>query len=137
MPLIWALSELMQYKDGQVTWKTDPEKFIRRNLAKTLKVYHGIIQMANYDPQKVGNTCKLSFSRKRFPFAIEVVVSSRMRARNLAGVPTPASELKEEFCRTSGALLVPRQLTQGLRAWAKLFRYSGAVSTKPVRYRFA
>lgn len=56
MPLVWALSELMQYKDEQVTWKTDPEKFIRRNLAKTLKVYHGIIQMANYDPQKVGKT---------------------------------------------------------------------------------
>jgi hypothetical protein len=56
MPLVWALSELMQYKDEKVTWKMDPEKFIRKNLNKTLKVYYGIIQMAAYDPQKVGKT---------------------------------------------------------------------------------
>jgi len=56
MPLVWAMSELMQYKDGKVTWKVDPEKFIRKNLDKTLRVYYGIIQMANYDPQKVGKT---------------------------------------------------------------------------------
>jgi hypothetical protein len=56
MPLVWALSELMQYKDEKVTWKMDPEKFIRKNLNKTLKVYYGIIQMAGYDPQKVGKT---------------------------------------------------------------------------------
>jgi hypothetical protein len=56
MPLVWALSELMEYKDGKVAWKTDPEKFLKKNLAKTLKVYYGMIQMANYDPQKVGKT---------------------------------------------------------------------------------
>lgn len=56
MPLVWALSELMDYKDDKVFWKTDPEKFIKKNLAKTLKVYYGMIQMAGYDPQKVGKT---------------------------------------------------------------------------------
>jgi hypothetical protein len=56
MPLVWALSELMEYRDDKVTWKTDPDRFIKRNLTKTLKVYHGMIQMANYDPQKVGKT---------------------------------------------------------------------------------
>jgi hypothetical protein len=56
MPLVWALSELMQYKDGKVSWKVDPEEFIRKNLDKTLRVYYGLIQMANYDPQKVGKT---------------------------------------------------------------------------------
>lgn len=56
MPLVWALSELMDYKDGKVFWKTDPDKFIKKNLAKTLKVYYGMIQMAGYDPQKVGKT---------------------------------------------------------------------------------
>jgi len=56
MPLVWALSELMDYKDGKVFWRTDPDKFIKKNLSKTLKVYYGMIQMAVYDPQKVGKT---------------------------------------------------------------------------------
>lgn len=57
MPLVWALSELMDYKDGKVVWKmTDPDKFLKKNLPKTLKVYYGMIQMAAYDPQKVGKT---------------------------------------------------------------------------------
>lgn len=56
MPLVWALGELMQYKDGQVSWSVDPERFISNNLQETLKVYYGMIQMANYDPQKVGKT---------------------------------------------------------------------------------
>jgi hypothetical protein len=56
MPLVWALGELMEYKDGRVSWKTDPARFIKKNLPKTLKVYYGMIQMANYDPQKVGKT---------------------------------------------------------------------------------
>jgi hypothetical protein len=61
MPLVWALGELMEYKDGKVTWKVDPSRFIRKNLAKTLKVYYGMIQMANYDPQKVGKTSACYF----------------------------------------------------------------------------
>jgi hypothetical protein len=56
MPLVWALSELMDYKDDKVFWKTDPDKFIKKNLSKTLKVYYGMIQMAGYDPQKVGKS---------------------------------------------------------------------------------
>jgi hypothetical protein len=56
MPLVWALGELMEYKDGKVGWKVDPVRFVKKNLAKTLKVYYGMIQMANYDPQKVGKT---------------------------------------------------------------------------------
>ena len=56
MPLVWAVGELMEYKDGKVSWKVDPSRFIKKNLAKTLKVYYGMIQMANYDPQKVGKT---------------------------------------------------------------------------------
>jgi hypothetical protein len=56
MPLVWALSELMEYKDGRVLWKTDPSRFIKKNLSKTLKVFYGMIQMAAYDPQKVGKT---------------------------------------------------------------------------------
>jgi hypothetical protein len=56
MPLVWALGELMEYKDGRISWKVDPLRFIKKNLPRTLKVYYGMIQMANYDPQKVGKT---------------------------------------------------------------------------------
>jgi hypothetical protein len=56
MPIMWAVGELMEYKDGRVNWKTDPSRFIRKYLPKTLEVYFGMIQMANYDPQKVGKT---------------------------------------------------------------------------------
>lgn len=56
MPLVWALRELMQYKGGKVSWKVDPDLFVQKNLDIALKVYHGMIQMANYDPQKVGKT---------------------------------------------------------------------------------
>jgi hypothetical protein len=58
MPVVWALSALMEYKEGKVQWKHghDPAKFIKRNLRKTLQVYHGMIHMGGYDPQKVGKT---------------------------------------------------------------------------------
>lgn len=54
MPLIWALSELMEVKNGKLEWATDPIKFIERNLDQTLNVFQSIIQVSNYDPQKVG-----------------------------------------------------------------------------------
>jgi hypothetical protein len=56
MPLVWALRELMENSNGIIRWKVDPEKFIKRYLNETLKVFHGMIQMAGYDPQKVGKT---------------------------------------------------------------------------------
>jgi hypothetical protein len=56
MPVAWALSALMECRDGKVHWRQDPSKFIKRNLGKTLQVYHGMIHMGGYDPQKVGKT---------------------------------------------------------------------------------
>jgi hypothetical protein len=56
MPILWALRALMEYKDGQVQWRTDPAKFVRKNLRGTMKIFHGLIQAINYDPQKVGKT---------------------------------------------------------------------------------
>ena len=57
MPIVWALGELMENdKKGIVSWKVDPYDFLQKNLNKTMKVYYGMIQMASYDPQKVGKT---------------------------------------------------------------------------------
>ena len=55
-PVVWALRELLEFKEGTVVWKTDPKKFLDGNLRKFMQVYHGFIAMANYDPQKVGKT---------------------------------------------------------------------------------
>ena len=57
IPIVWALRELMKFENGEVSWKVhSPESFIRKNLAETLKVYYSIINLAGYDPQKVGKT---------------------------------------------------------------------------------
>jgi hypothetical protein len=56
MPLVWALRELMEDSGGIVRWKVAPDKFIERYLDQTLAVFHGMIQLAGYDPQKVGKT---------------------------------------------------------------------------------
>lgn len=59
-PLVWSLSELMEYKHGKVNWKVaNPDKFICDNLPQTLMVYFGMINLANYDPQKVGKTSSI------------------------------------------------------------------------------
>jgi len=56
MLLVWGLSELVVRKDGLITWRTRPDAFLHRNLGKTLEVFYGVIQLSNYDPQKVGKT---------------------------------------------------------------------------------
>lgn len=56
MPLVWALRELIANEDGILSWKTDPSKFIKLNLTESLKVFHGMISMAKYNPQIVGKT---------------------------------------------------------------------------------
>ena len=58
MPVAWALNSLMDYRGERVEWKKghDPAKFLKKNLPKTLQVYHGMIHMGGYDPQKVGKT---------------------------------------------------------------------------------
>jgi hypothetical protein len=56
VPLVWGLSELMEYENGEVKWRTPPDAFLKRNLGKTLQVFYGVIQLSNYDPQKVGKT---------------------------------------------------------------------------------
>lgn len=56
MPLVWALSELIGADGNRVFWTEAPEKFLRKNLKDTLKVYQGLVEMAEYDPQKLGKS---------------------------------------------------------------------------------
>jgi hypothetical protein len=54
MPLVVGLRALMEERDGQVRWKVDPRSFINEHLNEVVSSYYSAIQMADYDPQKVG-----------------------------------------------------------------------------------
>jgi len=56
MPLVWALRELVECDGTKLKWKTDPDRFLAKNLPKTMEVYLNVIQLAAYDPQKIGKT---------------------------------------------------------------------------------
>ncbi len=53
LPIIWGMSELMEYSDGEVKWMVDPYKFLKVHLKDIMNVYHGIISLSKYDPQNV------------------------------------------------------------------------------------
>jgi len=57
-PLVWALRELMEVKDGKVGWipGINPDAFINKHLPETMKVFYGMIQMSNWDSQVIGKT---------------------------------------------------------------------------------
>lgn len=54
MPLVVGLCALMEDKDGEIHWKVDPRAFIHNHLNEVVSSYYSAIQMADYDPQKVG-----------------------------------------------------------------------------------
>lgn len=55
MPLVCALSELIEKnEDGTVQWKEEPLQFLKKHLKPLAASYSSIIQLANFDPQKVG-----------------------------------------------------------------------------------
>lgn len=56
LPLVWGLSELMEYKNGKIQWKTDPSEFLKSNLVDIMRVFHGVMQLSKYDPQGVAKT---------------------------------------------------------------------------------
>jgi hypothetical protein len=57
-PLVWALGDLMEVKDGMIDWiaGVNPDNFIQTHLAETMKVFYGMIQMSNWDSQVIGKT---------------------------------------------------------------------------------
>jgi hypothetical protein len=41
-------------KDGLLVWKTNPQAFLSKYLVDIMRSYRLVIEMANWDPQKVG-----------------------------------------------------------------------------------
>ena len=60
-PIVWSLSELIETNGERLAWRIDPITFLKDSFPRIMKVYYGMIQMANYDPQGVGkNTASYS-----------------------------------------------------------------------------
>lgn len=57
IPLVAGLESLIAVDEsGNVDWKTDPAKFLRDNIDAIVENYKDVIEMVNYDPQKVGKS---------------------------------------------------------------------------------
>lgn len=57
VPLVAGIEALIDVDDhGYVSWKTDPFKFVKDNINDIVENYKDVIEMVNYDPQKVGKS---------------------------------------------------------------------------------
>ena len=54
MPLVYGLSALMEVKDGEIKWVTDPTTFLDKWLIDIAKSYKLVLDMSDFDPQKIG-----------------------------------------------------------------------------------
>jgi hypothetical protein len=55
VPLLYGLRALLEVdKDGLLVWKTNPQAFLSKYLVEVMKSYRLVIEMALWDPQKVG-----------------------------------------------------------------------------------
>jgi hypothetical protein len=55
VPLLYGLRALLDVdKDGTLVWKTNPQAFLSKFLVEMMKNYRLVIEMAMWDPQKVG-----------------------------------------------------------------------------------
>ena len=55
VPLLFGFRSLLDVdKNGLLSWKVDPEKFVNNYLVEIIKSYRLVIEMAQFDPQKIG-----------------------------------------------------------------------------------
>jgi len=66
-PLVYALSALIEEKNGELTWKVDPYRFVKQNLSAVVKQYKGVLDLSQWDPQKVGKSV-VSYSMAKQQF---------------------------------------------------------------------
>lgn len=73
IPLVFALRELMEYRDGVVKWKVEPFRFVRDHLGKVMESYYGMIVGQGYDPAKVGKQLS-SYKAAQDFFKVQVML---------------------------------------------------------------
>ena len=67
MPLVNALSALMADRGGRIIWKTDPATFLQKNLSEIVQTYKGVLELCQWDPQKVGKSpMSYSIAKQQF-----------------------------------------------------------------------
>jgi hypothetical protein len=54
VPLLFGMRALIETKNGSVFWKHDAEEFLKKNLVEVMKSYKLVIELGDFDPQKVG-----------------------------------------------------------------------------------
>jgi hypothetical protein len=54
MPILTAMTLLIETRGDKVVWTEDPMKFLQRNLARLMKTYKGIIKTQNFDGRLIG-----------------------------------------------------------------------------------
>jgi hypothetical protein len=55
VPLLYGFRSLLSVdKDGLLVWNTNPQAFLTKYLVDIMKQYRFVMEMANFDPQKVG-----------------------------------------------------------------------------------
>jgi hypothetical protein len=55
VPLLYGMRALLKIdKDGLLVWRTNPQAFLSRYLVDIMKNYRLVMEMATWDPQKVG-----------------------------------------------------------------------------------
>lgn len=55
VPLLYGFRALLKVdKDGLLSWNTNPQAFLSKHLVEIMKSYRLVIEMAGFDPQKVG-----------------------------------------------------------------------------------
>ncbi|WP_218934121.1 AIPR family protein [Rosistilla ulvae] len=73
MPLVFALRELMECKQGVVSWKVNPYRFIEDHLDTIVDSYYGMMQGQNFDPAKVGKQ-QSSYKIAQDSFKVQVML---------------------------------------------------------------
>jgi hypothetical protein len=81
VPLLYGLRSLLKVdKDGLLVWKTNPQAFLSKYLIDIMKSYRLVMEMANFDPQKVGKNISAYEFAERAVFAIYSVKQDKAAA---------------------------------------------------------
>lgn len=54
VPLLFGMRALLGVKNGAVYWVHEPEAFLRQHLVEVMKSYKLVIELGDWDPQRVG-----------------------------------------------------------------------------------
>jgi hypothetical protein len=81
VPLLYGLRALLEVdKDGLLAWRTNPQAFLSKRLVEIMRSYRLVIEMAGWDPQKVGKNISA------YDYAESTVANAY--SVNHAGAPT-------------------------------------------------